>query len=639
VKKNSKARVLDSINAPADLKRLSPRHLRTLASEIRQELVGVVGETGGHLASNLGAVELTIALHRAFDSPTDKIIWDVGHQSYVHKMLTGRRDRMHTLRQYGGLSGFPSREESPHDAFGAGHASTAVSAALGIATARDLAGDSYHVVAVLGDGALTGGMALEGLNQAGQLGSRLIVVLNDNGMAISPSVGAIAKGLNRLRLDPRLRWPELGMEEVITKLPLGRRMGNRVKRGFKGFLFPRVMWEELGFAYLGPVDGHNLADLQVALRQARGYRKGPVFLHVMTIKGKGYDPAEKDAIRFHGISANGSKETRPTYSDILGQTVLRIARDNPRLVVVTAAMLEGTGLSLVARELPGRVFDVGICEQHAVTFAAGLAAQGYLPVVAIYSTFLQRAFDQVIHDVCIQELPVVFVIDRAGIAGDDGKTHQGSFDLSYLACIPNLTVCAPKDENEMQHLVYTGTLADRPIAVRYPRGPGPGASLDQGLKDMPIGKGEVLREGEDAAILALGSTVYPAMEAAGELERAGVRCRVVNARFVKPLDAALILETAGQCKHLMTVEENALAGGFGTAVARLLLSEDFQDIAIRCHGLPDSFVEHGTQAELRAKYRLDAPGIAQTLLSFFPELARRSGGASLVASTPPSVVT
>ena len=632
MKMRQKARVLDAVNGPADLRRLSRRQLETLATEIREELVTLVGVTGGHLASNLGVVELTLALHRVFDSPSDKIIWDVGHQSYVHKVLTGRKGRLSTLRQYGGLSGFPAREESPHDAFGTGHASTSVSAALGMAIARDLAGDSYHVVAVIGDGALAGGMAFEGLNHAGQLGSRLIVVLNDNGMAISPSVGALAKVLNKLRLDTRLRWPEKGMERVITRLPLGKRVGKRIKMGFKGFLLPSIMWEELGFAYLGPVDGHNIADLEMALYQARSYTKGPVFIHVITTKGKGYDPAEKDAISFHGIPANGNQGNGPTYSQILGQTVLRIARENPRVVVITAAMLEGTGLVNVSRELPSRVFDVGICEQHAVTFAAGLATQGFVPIVAIYSTFLQRAFDQILHDVCLQELPVVFVIDRSGIVADDGKTHQGSFDLSYLGCIPNLIVSAPKDENELQHLVYTAVRANRPMAIRYPKGPGPGAALDKVLQELPIGKGELLQDGKDVAILALGAMVYPALEAARELEEAGVGCRVINARFAKPLDSNLILDTAREIKRVITVEENTVAGGFGSAVLQLLESSRTQGVAVKCLGLPDTFIEHGSQSLLRSNYGLDAPGIARQVLASFPELTAVSRRKNLVAS-------
>ncbi|RLC93291.1 MAG: 1-deoxy-D-xylulose-5-phosphate synthase [Chloroflexi bacterium] len=619
---SERGRILDEVSGPADLKRLSRRQLKRLAADIRDELIARVEETGGHLASNLGVVELSIALHRVFDTPEDKIVWDVGHQCYVHKMLTGRRQSLRTLRQYGGISGFPTPDESPHDPFGTGHASTSISAALGLAKARDLAGEKYHVIAVIGDGALTGGMAFEGLNHAGQLATRLIVVLNDNGMAISPSVGALARVLNRLRLDARLRWPEKGMEEVITRLPLGRQVGKRVKMGVKGVLMPRVTWEELGFAYLGPIDGHNMAALEAALRQARNYKKGPVFLHVITTKGKGYDPAEKDAITFHGLAGNGSTDNRPSYSSILGQTVLRIAREDPRVVVITAAMLEGTGLAPVARELPKRVFDVGICEQHAVTFAAGLAVQGFVPIVAIYSTFLQRAFDQLVHDVCIQRLPVAFVIDRGGIVPDDGKTHQGTFDISYLGCIPNLIVSAPKDENELQHLVYTAVRANAPMAVRYPKGPGPGAALDEELREIPIGQGEVLSEGKDVALVALGAMVSPALEAAEELEKAGVKCTVINARFAKPLDSNLILDAAEKTGRLVTLEENTLVGGFGSAVLQLLQRYRTRDVQVRCVGLPDIFIEHGSQAVLRSIYGLDAQGIVRRVLGGFPEFSR-----------------
>lgn len=616
-----KARILDDVNEPADLKRLSIRQLSTLAAEIRQELVKQVESTGGHLASNLGAVELTIALHRVFESPKDKIIWDVGHQAYVHKMLTGRKDRLSTLRQHGGLSGFPDRSESPHDAFGAGHASTSISAALGIAVARDMNKENFNVLAVIGDGSMTGGMAFEGLNQAGQLGRKLIVVLNDNGMAISPSVGALAKALNKLRLDTRLRWPEKGVEGMVTKLPLGRQVGTRVKKGVKGLLFPSIMWEELGFAYLGPIDGHNVADLMVALRQARDYKKGPVFLHIITTKGKGYDPAENDAVSFHGVPASGSHDKRPSYSEVLGKTLLRIAEEDPKVVVIAAAMLDGTGLAGVAKKLPKQVYDVGICEQHAVTFAAGLAAEGLTPVVAIYSTFLQRSFDQIIHDVCCQNLPVVFALDRGGIVGDDGKTHQGSFDLSYLGCIPNLVVSSPKDENELQHLIYTAVKSRLPMAVRYPRGAGTGAVMDETLRELPIGKGEVLREGRDVAILAIGATVNPALEAADELEKHGVGCRVINARFAKPLDAELILDTAGKVKRLVTVEENTIAGGFGSAVLTLLHEAGMNSTKLKCLALPDAYIEHGSQPILRAKYRLDKKGISSQVLQAFPELS------------------
>ncbi len=613
-------RVLDSINQPGDLKGLPPQQLERLAGEIREELIHLVGTNGGHLASNLGIVELTIALHRVFDSPKDKIVWDVGHQSYVHKLLTGRRERFSTLRQYGGLSGFTDRKESLHDVFGAGHASTSISAALGMAVARDLAGESYHVVAVIGDGALTGGMALEGLNQAGQLSTRLIVVLNDNGMAISPNVGALAKRFNQLRLDTRLRWPEREMEEVITRFPLVREVGKRVKKSIKGLLLPWITWEELGFAYLGPVDGHNIADLESTLRQAQRYKKRPVFIHTVTQKGKGYYAAENDATRFHGIPASDSKNDKATYSEILGQTILRIARENPKVVVITAAMLDGTGLSVVANEFPNRVFDVGICEQHAVTFAAGLATQGFIPIVAIYSTFLQRAFDQMVHDVCLQNLKVVFVIDRSGIVGDDGKTHQGNFDLSYLGCIPNLVLSAPKDENELQDLVYTAVRANCPMAIRYPKGSGPGVALDEVLHELPIGKGELLRDGKDVAILALGAMVYPSLQAAQELEKTGLECMVINARFAKPLDGELILDTAKRVKRLLTVEENTTAGGFGSAVLQLLQSSEVRDAHVKCLAIPDAFVEHGPRSLLLSSYNLDGPGIARQVLVSFPEL-------------------
>jgi len=629
-------RILDKINSPEDLRGLSPQQLETLAAELREELVSMVEANGGHLASNLGVVELTIALHRVFDSPRDKIIWDVGHQSYVHKLLTGRRDRFSTLRQYGGLSGFTDRSESPHDAFGAGHASTSISAALGMAIARDLSGEDYHVVAVTGDGALTGGMALEGLNQAGQLRSRMIVVLNDNGMAISPSVGAISKVLNKVRFDDRYLRVERGLSEVATKLPLGYRVGKRVKRGIKGLLLPRIPWEELGFAYLGPVDGHNIAALETALSQAKSYGKGPTFIHVITTKGKGYHPAENDAVGFHGISVGNVKSNKATYSDIMGQTVLRIARENPRIVLITPAMLDGTGLATVAKEIPNRVFDVGICEEHAVTFAAGLATRGFIPIVAVYSTFLQRAFDQIVHDVCIQMLPVVFVIDRSGIVGEDGKTHQGTLDLSYLGCIPNMVISAPKDENELQHLIYTAVKANRPMAIRYPRGSGPGAALETSLQELPIGKGEVLRSGKDVAILALGATVYPSLEAAKALSDVGVECTVVNARFVNPLDSQLIVDTAKKVKRLLTVEENVIAGGFGSAVMQLLQDNRIWDVQVKCHGLPPVFIEHGSQSILRSIYNLDAPGIAHQVLSSFPELPRNSQKQGLTVGPSPS---
>jgi len=562
-----------------------------------------------------------------FDSPRDKIVWDVGHQSYVHKLLTGRRQHFASLRQHGGLSGYTCRNESEHDPFGAGHASTSVSAALGMAIARDLAGARYNVVAVIGDGAITGGMALEALNQVGHLGSRLIVVLNDNGMSISPSVGALAKLLSRVRFDRRYYQAKEEARQVITTLPWGKRLwqaSQRVKTGVKGLVMPTMIWEELGFTYMGPIDGHDIGELETALIQARDYHLKPTFLHIVTTKGKGYLPAEKDAVYFHGVPPKraGTKAI-PAYSEVFAQTVLRLARENPRLVAVTPAMPEGSSLNIVASEFPQRVFDVGICEQHAVTFAAGLATQGFIPIVAIYSTFLQRALDQVIHDVCLQELPVIFAIDRGGIVGEDGKTHQGAFDISYLTLIPNLIVSAPKDENELQHLLYTAVTLGRPMAIRYPRGSGIGVELDTELTPIPIGKGEIVRHGEDVAILAIGATVAPALGAAQELASNGIEATVLNARFAKPLDSELIINIASHIKNLVTVEENALSGGFGSSVIGLLQKSGVSDTQVRSIGIPDEFVEQGTQAILRSQYGLDAKGIAQQVLTLFPNLGAK----------------
>ena len=620
-------RLLDKITSPADLKGLTQQELEQLAAELRQELVTTVTATGGHLASNLGVVELTMALHRVFDSPRDKIIWDVGHQSYVHKLLTGRRQRFASLRQYGGLSGFTSPEESPHDPFGTGHASTSVSAALGIAMARDLNGDDYHVVAVIGDGAITGGMALEALNQAGHLGTRLVVVLNDNGMSISPTVGSLAKLLNKVRFDRRYHLAKEEGKRFLTALPLGDKLwevSQRARGGFKGLFMPTMIWEELGFAYIGPIDGHNITDLETALNQARNYHLKPTFVHVVTTKGKGYRPAESNAVYFHGVPAKRvSTKKIPTYSEVFAQTVLRLTRENPRLVTITPAMPEGNCLSIVEAEFPKRVFDVGICEQHAVTFAAGLATHGFIPIVAIYSTFLQRAFDQIIHDVCLQNLPVVFAIDRGGIVGDDGKTHQGTFDISYLTLIPNLIVSAPKDENELQHLLYTALKSGQPMAIRYPRGTGLGVELDTKLHEIPIGKWEILKYGKDVAILAVGAMVAPALEAAQELASSNIEATVVNARFAKPLDSGLLTDLARRLKRLVTVEENTLSGGFGSSVAKLLQDSKVYDAQVKSLGIPDEFVEQGTQAVLRAKYGLDVKGITQQVLTLFPE--RESG--------------
>jgi len=621
-------RLLDKIDSPADLKGLSLAALEDLAAELRHEIITTVTTTGGHLASNLGVVELTLALHRVFDSPRDKIIWDVGHQSYVHKLLTGRRTQFSSLRQHGGLSGFTSREESEHDPFGTGHASTSISAALGMAIARDLAGDDYKVIAVIGDGAITAGMSFEALNQAGHLGTRLIVVLNDNGMSISPTVGALAKMFSRVRFDRRISQAKRRSKKIVTALPLGDkiwRLSAQIEGRLKGFLAPTPIWEALGFTYIGPIDGHNIHDLETVLTQARDNANRPTLVHVITTKGKGYSPAESDAVYFHGVPAKGSSNGEiPTYSEVFAQTMLRLAREDPRLIVVTPAMPEGNCLSIVEAEFPKRVFDVGICEQHAVTFAAGMATQGYIPVVAIYSTFLQRAFDQIIHDVCLQNLPVVFAIDRGGIVGDDGKTHQGTFDISYLSLIPQLVVAAPKDENELQHLLYTAVKLGQPMAVRYPRSPGLGVPLDKELHEIPVGKSEVLRYGDDAAILALGASVAPAMKAAENLAEKGIDVTVVNARFARPLDESLLNDLADRIKKIVTVEENVLNGGYGTGVLKLLQESGHCDVEVKNIGIPDDFVEHGTQAILRSKYGLDAEGITGKVLSMFPEHAAGS---------------
>jgi 1-deoxy-D-xylulose-5-phosphate synthase len=630
-------RLLDTINSPADLQKIPQNELTTLAQEIRRELIDTTRTTGGHLASSLGAVELTIAMHRVFNCPIDKIIWDVGHQSYAHKLITGRRSVFHTLRQYGGLSGFPVREESPYDAFGAGHASTSISAALGIAAARDLTGGDFHVIAVIGDGAVTGGMALEALNNAAPLGARLIVILNDNGMSISPTVGSVAHLLRRVRFSRRYYRATESGKKIATSSVLGRRfwrLAKIIKTSLKSLIMPTLFWEELGFAYMGPIDGHNIPELESALRQARDYEHKPILVHVVTTKGKGYGPAEDDAVCFHGVSPKiGAIKVAPSYSQIFSETVQQLMRADDKVVVITAAMPDGTGLAAVQKEFPRRVFDVGICEQHAVTFAAGLASQGLHPIVAIYSTFLQRAFDQIIHDVALQRLPVAFALDRAGIVGDDGKTHQGIFDLSYLALIPNLAVAAPKDENELRHLLNTAVYAGSTMAVRYPRGTGLGTVLDKNLRTLPIGRGEILRTGKDIAILALGVTVAPALQAAETLAAQGIQPTVINARFMKPLDAELIIRVARATGRLVTVEENVLIGGFGNAVSALLQAEGLMDVRLKALGIPDEFVTHGPQDVLRACFQLDAPGIARAVITAFPELALQLAQ----ESTPPLI--
>ena len=613
----SRTPILDRVHEPRDLQSLSLDELDLLASELRNELVEVVSSIGGHLGSNLGTVELTIALHSILDSPKDKILWDVGHQAYGHKVLTGRRDRLPTIRQHDGLCPFCEREESPHDVWGAGHASTSLSAALGMAVARDLRGEDYHVVGVIGDGGLTGGMALEALNQIGHLGTRVVVLLNDNGMSISPNVGALNRFFNRFRLDTRYQNTKSDLGRAMSRLPLGNfawQAGRAIKRGVKGMVLPSSLWEQLGFEYIGPVDGHDIGEMRAALRYALSIRGRPVFLHAQTFKGYGYGAAEADEGRLHSVSPSGGKGGPPTYSSVLGKTVAQLMRNDTRVVAITAAMLDGTGLAPVKREFPERVFDVGIAEQHAVTFAAGLATQGMRPIAAIYSTFLQRGYDQLIHDVCIQNLPVTFALDRAGIAGDDGRTHQGAFDLSYLSCIPNMIVSAPKDEEELRHLLYTATQVPGPMAVRYPRGAGTGAEMSDGFHEIPIGSWEQLREGSDAAILAVGCMVSPALQAAARLSEYNLRTAVVNCRFVKPLDRQLLREIAASTPYILTVEENVLRGGFGSQVRAALEEDGIDSVRIESAGMPDEFVEHGSQSILRSKYGLTADALVQHVL-------------------------
>ena len=615
--------ILDRVNDPGDVKRLNQDELSELCSELRKLLVSRVSENGGHLASNLGVVELAVALHRVFDSPKDKIIWDVGHQSYVHKLLTGRREQFSSLRQYQGLSGFPDRDESPHDAFTTGHGGTSISAALGMALPRDLARGNHHVVAVVGDGCLTCGMTYEALNHAGHLGIRLIVVLNDNGMSISPTVGAIARWLNVARTTRGYMRVKKKTSRFLSLLPGGKKMQwalRRLKEGVKAVVMPTMMWEQLGFTYLGPIDGHSTAELETALTHARNYYK-PVIVHVLTKKGKGYKPAEDNPTRFHGVSPKSeNSDTMPTYSQIFARTVGGLLRDNPRSVVISAAMVEGNSLSPLGKKFPRRIYDVGISEQHAVTLAAGLATQGFIPIVAIYSTFLQRAFDQVLHDVCLPDLPVIFALDRSGIVGEDGKTHQGIFDLSYLGLMPNMIVCAPKDGNELQDLLYTALNAEHPMAIRYPRGRGTGVPLATELHQLPIGKAEIIKQGEDVVITGIGSTVMPSLEAAEHLALRGIDAMVINARFAKPLDAELILDAAHHIKKMVIVEENVLSGGFGAAVLELLAKAEASDVKVKRLGIPDEFVTHGKQDFLRTVYHLDAPGITKECVDFLAHI-------------------
>ncbi|HNA30560.1 MAG TPA: 1-deoxy-D-xylulose-5-phosphate synthase [Thiobacillaceae bacterium] len=610
--------LLETANSPADLKAMNRADLKALAAEIRDFVIDSVSRTGGHLASNLGVVELTLALHHVFDTPADRIVWDVGHQTYVHKILTGRRERMSSLRQTDGLSGFPKREESEYDAFVAGHSSTSISAALGMAVAAKLKGEERRVVAIIGDGAMTAGMAFEALNNAGAMDANLLVILNDNDMSISANVGALNAYLTRLmsgRLYNNLRSKG---ERLLSTLPPIHELARRAEEHIKGMVTPSTLFEEFGFNYLGPIDGHDLDALIPTLANLRQLR-GPQFLHVITQKGRGYDPAEANPCLYHGVGkfkievgVEAKAGNRPTYTEVFGRWLADMAEADPRLVGITPAMCEGSGLNDFAQRFPDRYFDVGIAEQHALTFAAGLACEGKKPVVAIYSTFLQRAYDQLIHDIALQNLPVTLAIDRAGLVGADGPTHAGAFDLSFLRCIPNLVIAAPSDEAECRRLLSTAYKYDGPAAVRYPRGVGPGALLDDGLDTLPIGKGIVRREGRDLAILAFGSVVTAALEVAERLDAS-----VADMRFVKPLDLELLARLASTHARLVTVEENVVAGGAGAAVAEALAAMGLARPILHL-GLPDRFVEHGDPAVLLTRCGLDAQGI-EAAIRVFPD--------------------
>ncbi len=623
-------RILDTIDEPAQLRKLTLPQLEQLAAEIRREIIETVSVRGGHLAPNLGAVELTLALHIAFDTPKDQLIWDIGHQAYVHKLVTGRRDRFHTIRQFNGLSGYLRRDESLYDVFGASHASTSLSAALGVAVGRDLRGEDFKVVAVIGDGALTGGMALEAINNAGTLKKNVIFVLNDNDKSISENVGAIHKYLGKLRSDPRYRKLRGAARQSLANLPvvgdLAVEMAGRADRSMKEFWLPSksgVIFAELGLTFLGPFDGHDIPLMVEVFRRAKEL-EGPVMIQVITQKGKGWEHSEADSTTWHGPGAYDYKTgvikknpaDPPTYTEVFARTLVELAEKDPQIVGITAAMADGTGLKKLRERFPERYFDVGIAEQHAVTFAAGLAVSGMRPVAAIYSTFLQRAYDQVIHDVCVQNLHVTFCLDRAGIVGEDGQTQHGVFDIGYLRPLPNMKVMAPKDENELRHMLYTALYLDGPVALRYPRGKALGVPLDAELHKLEVGKAELLTPEEeieqaDAAVLAYGNMVRPAMQAATELAEEGVRLVVVNARWAKPLDEELILRLARACGRLITVEDHMVAGGFGSAVLELLARQGLQAVPVRMIGLPDRFVEHGAPAILHELYGLSSGHIKE----------------------------
>jgi 1-deoxy-D-xylulose-5-phosphate synthase len=610
--------ILDKINSLEDLKKIPFEDLKKLSEEIRERIIAVVSKNGGHLASNLGVIELTIALHYVFNSPVDKIIWDVGHQCYAHKLLTGRKKEFSTLRTFEGLSGFPKKEESPHDSFNTGHASTSISAALGMACARDQKGENYQVIAVVGDGALTGGLAFEGLNNVGAQGRNLVVILNDNSMSISKNVGAISKYLTDLITDEKYNKLKAEVWDLVGKFKRRDRIRTwvaSVEESVKGFLVPGIIFEKLGFRYLGPIDGHDMGELVKVLTQIKSL-KGPIFLHLLTTKGKGYKYAEEDAPKFHGIGAfdkvTGNSNTtaaRKTYTDVFGESMVEMAEKNPKIVGLTAAMCLGTGLYDFSLKFPKRFYDVGIAEEHGTTFAAGLASLGLKPVFAVYSTFLQRAFDQLIHDISLQNLSVIFAIDRAGLVGEDGPTHHGAFDLSYLRQIPNLTVAAPKNGSELKNLFFSAIeWPDGPVAIRYPRAVIPD-ELNSKIERIDQAKWELMQRGKDVLVLAVGSMVYPALEAVGELLKEDIYVTVVNCRFIKPLDYLILNELLSTTDKILTVEENALSGGFGSAILEFLEESGYNNIKVKRLGIPDKFIQHGPRSLLLDELNLNSAGI------------------------------
>jgi len=623
--KDPAALLLPRVQSPEDIRDFSLLELNQLAQELRDTIIQTVSRTGGHLAPSLGVVELTIALHYVFNTPHDKLIWDVGHQSYAHKLLTGRVDQFASLRQYKGMSGFPKFKESEHDAFETGHSSTSISAALGMTVGKSLAHDGNKAIAIIGDGSMTAGMAFEALNHAGHLNKDLIVILNDNEMSISPNVGALSSFLSRKLTSKTMRRVKNHIEERLTALSnVGENILSVLKKSeesFKSFFTPGMLFEAFKFEYIGPIMGHSYEELIPALRNARNHSHGPTLIHVLTTKGKGYEPAEKNPGRYHGVGPFDIETGKPhaakgpaSYTQTFGKTLCAMAENDQRITAISAAMVAGTGLSEFSQKFPSRFFDVGIAEQHAVTFAAGMATEGLRPVVAIYSTFLQRAMDQILHDVCIPNLPVTFAIDRAGVVGDDGPTHHGVFDISFLRFIPNMVLMAPKDEEELRHMLYTAVHYNGPTGVRYPRGSGEGALLTKELELLPIGQGELLTEGDDVLLLPVGNRVYPALKAADKLRELGFQAAVINPRFIKPLDAGLICCWAEKTGKVITVEDNAVAGGFGSSIAELLNSRGLCTVRTRMLGYGDGFIEHGPQRILWKNGGIDTSAIVHEAL-------------------------